>query len=103
MPDLILKSFTHHLTLVRFGTVKVSMLILSNDSIYEFDLGKDFAKKHVDVTVLPFNKTILKFLNNFILHEVIFCDDKVHHGSMKKLNQELMNNSELKCLSQKYK
>ena len=30
-PNLTLKSFTHHLTLARFGTIRIQMLILSDD------------------------------------------------------------------------
>ena len=32
-PNLILKSFTHPLTLARFGTIKIQMLILSDDPL----------------------------------------------------------------------
>ena len=34
-PYLILKSFTHHLTLVRFGTIKIQMLSLSDDPLMD--------------------------------------------------------------------
>ena len=33
MPNLILKSFIHHLALGRFGTIKIQMLILSDDPL----------------------------------------------------------------------
>ena len=33
MPNLILKSFTHHLTLKRFGTINIQILILSDDPL----------------------------------------------------------------------
>ena len=34
-PYLILKSFNHHLTLVRFGTIKIQMLSLSDDPLMD--------------------------------------------------------------------
>ena len=32
-PNLVLKSFTHHFTPAKFGTTKIQMLILSDDSL----------------------------------------------------------------------
>ena len=67
---------------------KDSNVDLIRRSINEFDWDRAFANKHVDEKVLIFNKTFLNILNNFIPHEVIICDDKVHHGSMEKLINE---------------
>ena len=53
-----------------------SNLDLIRGSINEFDWVRVFANKHVDEAVLIFNKTVLNVLSNFILHEVIVCDDK---------------------------
>ena len=45
-------------------------------SMNEFDWDRGFANKHVNENVLIFNKTVLNVLSNFILHEVIVCDNK---------------------------
>ena len=60
-------------------------------SINEFDWDRAFANKQVDEKVLIFNKTVLNVLSNFILHEVIVCDDKDRpwlNGKIKSLINE---------------
>ena len=64
-------------------------------SINEFDWDRAFANKHVDGKVLIFNKTVLNVLSNFILDEVIVCDDKDtpwFNGKIKSLINQLRKN-----------
>ena len=74
MPNLILKSVTHHLTPVRH--YQDSNVGLIRRSVNEFPWDRAFVSKHGDEKVLIFNKSVLNILSNFILHEVIVCDDK---------------------------
>ena len=82
-PNLILKSFTHHLTPAGFG--------IKGLSINEFDWDRAFANKHVDEKASIFNKIVLNILSDFIPHEVIVCDDKDppwFNGKIKSLINE---------------
>ena len=66
-------------------------------SINEFDWDRAFANKHVDGKVLIFNKTVLNVLSNFILHEVVVCDDKDPPWFNGKI-KSLINENELTML-----
>ena len=66
----------------------------------EFDWDRTFANKHVDETVLIFNKTLLNILSNIILHEVIVCDDKDppwFYGKVKSLINEKLKTYNAFC------
>ena len=75
-PNLILKSFTHPLTLARFGTIKIQMLILSDDPLMNLT---ELGLLRINLQMKKFlilNIIVLNVLSNFIPHEVTVCDDK---------------------------
>ena len=74
--NLILKSFTHHLRQVTFGTIKIQMLILSDDPLTNLTGTQPF---QINMKTKKFWFSIKLFLNtlsNIIPHEVIVCDHK---------------------------
>ena len=72
--DWIEKSINPHLTLVRFGTITIQMVLLSEEQLFN-SRKERFANKNVYEKVLTLNKTVLNFLSNVIPNELIEYDN----------------------------
>ena len=61
---------------MRFGTINIRMMILSEEQLISSTGKERFKNKNVNENVLIFNETILNILSNFIFQELIVFDDK---------------------------